>query len=100
MPNCLIICFKRVAKSPIKIKIEVFNSLYLNNVVEQSNSPKQYKLVDLINKTENYGNVTFSSFINNGQLIDSYGNNSLVFNQTTSLSNDNGDIMIIFYEAC
>ena len=102
MPNCLIINFIRGVNYQIKTKVQIEYTLNLNylNCVEHSNSPKQFKLVGLINRTGDYGNETYSSFVNeNGKWIGFAGENSFDVNQATFINNDEVDVIMLFYQA-
>ena len=101
MPMCLIISFKRGAKCQIKTKIQVQDVLNLNNVAEFNNSPKNYKLIGIISRVGDCGNEHYSSFIiKNGQWVSFSGENTFGVSPMAALTNENGDIVMLFYQAC
>ena len=101
LPNYLVISIQRGISFNYKIPVNVQINLNLSNFVEFQFSPKLFQLVGILGRVVRNGNESYFSVVySNNQWFKSEGRNIKVVNSPMNYNyNNDGDILMLFYQA-
>ena len=100
LPNLLIISIQRGIMNTIKTPVNIVEYLDLSENVETKFKNKQFELVGVLGRIENYGNERFYSLVKTNE-AKKYLYCDEIKKETIELSSNyfNGDILMLFYRS-
>ena len=101
LPNCLVISIQRGISFDYKTPVNIQVDLNISNFVEFQFSPKKFQLVGLLGRVVRNGNESYFSVIYfNNQWFKCEGRNIMAVNSPMNYNyNNDGDILMLFYQA-